>query len=469
MLIKVSPKGVRMAWSLTSSPIHRLPDEVLSHIFHLCLHDDFDESNDQHLSPRIFTKICKRWTHVALTNKSLWSNVTMSLPLTPAQFIETNIRLLRSRPHPIDIHLDFRDPLWDWDEETHSFGVTEMSTVIRTLLPHVDRWHKLIVLTDTWAPIFCLLLTIGCVADSAPVLSTISLSRCNAYFAAKGETFTPKCLEAPIKLFGGIHLERLRHLSLVGVHVDWTGSYLADLQQLELKYHASNVMPSIDQFVRILDSCPRLKTLSIIGWGPRLGVAAESNGHGDKVPHGQHSRSTEVIGLECLTRFAFGFVDVEYAVGLLSLFRFPALQRLELEDVSSTINPFEERDCSAILKFVTGNRPCNDTEENEAQRLPLDRITSLELRGICASFDTFVAFFGCAMNLEHLILNQTNEEAIRSLGAPTDGSDIPGIVCPCLRTLHCQNVDEEVIGNTVATRHVAGGRKLDVVIVEQNG
>jgi hypothetical protein len=462
------------AWSLSSSsPIRRLPDEVLSHIFHLCL-TRRHESNESQISPRLFTHICKRWTNVALAHSGLWCNISMTFPLTPAQLLETNILLLRSKAHPIDIQLDFRDPQWDWEEEeTHQFGFLEMTMVIRTLLPHVARWRRLAVLTDTWLPIFCFLVTTSCSVESAPMLRSLSLSRCNAYFAGKGEMFKPESLRPPLKLFGGIPLTQLRNVSLVGVHIDWSRTHLVNLHQLELKYHASDVMPSLDEFLDILSACPDLTKLSIIGSGPRLEYGTHTH-----FPEPEPEPEPAAVGPRCspspvsfhpaitldrLTRFAFGFVDVTYAVDVLSLFRLPALREMEIEDVSLTLNPYEERDASAVLKFLTSNRVRSIAAAPGALGIPLDQITSLELRGLCAGRDDFSSFFSHMTSLECLVLSDTSDEAVLSLNSRPHALEV---ICPVLNVLHCRDMDSKTVVETVVGRSGIGARALKLLILE---
>ncbi len=452
----------RKAWSLSPSPIHLLPDEVLAHIFHLCLTRN-RESNESQISPRLFTHICKRWAAIALANSAMWCNIAMTFPLTRAQLLETNIRLLRSKSHPIDIQLDFRDPQWDWEEEdTHQFGFLEMTMVIRTLLPHVSRWRKLAVLADTWLPIFTLLVTTSCSVESAPMLSSLSLSRCNAYFAGKGEVFKPESLRPPLKLFGGIPLTQLRKVSLVGVHIDWSRSHLVNLHQLELKYHASDVMPSLDEFLDILSACPHLTKLSLIGSGPRF-PEYENQPQSPRLdsPRGTPSPIIHpVITLERLTCFAIGFVDVTYAVDLLSLFRLPALREMEIEDVSLTLDPYEEgRNASAVLKFLTSNRMRSIAAApgSSSPGVPLDQITSLELRGLCAGRDDFASFLGHMISLERLVLGDTNGEAVLSLNSRPHGPE--EAVCPDLTALHCRDVDSKNVVEAVVGRNGTGGAR----------
>ena len=392
----------------------------------------------------------------------------MTFPLTRAQLLETNILLLRSKTHPIDIQLDFRDPQWDWEEEeAHRFGFLEMTMVIRTLLPHVARWRRLAVLTDTWLPIFCFLVTTSCSVESAPMLRSLSLSRCNAYFAGKGEMFKPESLRPPLKLFGGIPLTQLRNVSLVGVHIDWSRTHLVNLHQLELKYHASDVMPSLDEFLDILSACPDLTKLSIIGSGPRLEYGTHAQfSEPEPEPAGTGPRCSPssasfhpAITLDRLTRLAFGFVDVMYAVDVLSLFRLPALREMEIEDVSLTLDPYEERDASAVLKFLTSNRVRSIAAAPGALGIPLDQITSLELRGLCAGREDFSSFFSHMTSLERLVVSDASDEAVLSLNSRPHA---PEVICPGLNVLHCRDMDPKIVVETVVGRSGIGARALKI-------
>ena len=345
--------------------------------------------------------------------------------------------------------------------------------VIRTLLPHVARWRRLAVLTDTWLPIFCLLVTTSCSVESAPMLRSLSLSRCNAYFAGKGEMFKPESLRPPLKLFGGIPLTQLRNVSLVGVHIDWSRTHLVNLHQLELKYHASDVMPSLDEFLDILSACPDLTQLSIIGSGPRLEYGTHTH-----FPEPEPESESAAVAPRCtpspvpfhpsitldrLTRFAFGFVDVTHAVDVLSLFRLPALREMEIEDVSLTLNPYEERDASAVLKFLTSNRVRSIAAVPGALGIPLDQITSLELRGLCAGRDDFSSFFSHMTSLECLVLGDTSDEAVLSLNSRPHA---PEVVCPVLNVLHCRDMDSKAVVETVVGRSGIGARALKLLILE---
>ncbi|KAF8824125.1 hypothetical protein HHX47_DHR9000471 [Lentinula edodes] len=306
--------------------------------------------------------------------------------------------LSRSRSYPLDILLDFRDEEWDWEEEDHLFTHDAAKEIISVILPHSKRWRHIEFFTDTWAPIHAFLdLTRD--IDDLPVLKSVALSRCNAYFARKGECFKPVELKEPITLFTGGRLPALRDLALVGVHVDWRQSVMVNLLELELKFHAYDVLPTLGEFTNILISCPELERLSIVGWGPRLDAT--------------FTDTRRVISMAKLTRLIFGFVDVEYAVMLLSLFHLPSLYELDLEDVAAIVDPIGSSDASTLLTLLE----VSSTElDAETCFFPLQQVDYLGLRSIRSSEAVFTQFLRRFSSLEKINLSDADSALLTALG-----------------------------------------------------
>ena len=61
------------------------------------------------------------------------------------------------------------------------------------------------------------------------------------------------------------------------------------------------------------------------------------------------------IQLQHLVEISFGFVDVNYAIKVLSLFELPSIQNFRLEDVAFTLNPMDYpiQNVSPILDWLT--------------------------------------------------------------------------------------------------------------------
>ncbi|KAF8172254.1 hypothetical protein K438DRAFT_1612125, partial [Mycena galopus ATCC 62051] len=223
------------------SDIARLPTELLSKIFMLAIGQHAPrEPTPLTMSPTTISHVGRRWRQVALATGNLWTTIVLTFPTSSEQITRTLVWLARSKTCPLDIFLDFRDPEWDWEEDTHGFRWVDMEAVLtHILLPFAPRWRTLELLTDTWAPIFAFLVHTRPVGASLNELETLSLARCNAYLARRGEVFGPAALGQHLPLFGfgamGMEVEGppgLRQVMLTGVHIDWSVAPLANLARL---------------------------------------------------------------------------------------------------------------------------------------------------------------------------------------------------------------------------------------------
>ncbi|KII86278.1 hypothetical protein PLICRDRAFT_283838 [Plicaturopsis crispa FD-325 SS-3] len=446
------------------SPIQKLPIELISYIFSLTVHGNCQRLDKiQHAI--IISHVCARWRAVALSISHLWTTIVLTHPTTKVQISRTVTWLLRSRQSSLDIALDFRDPGWDWVETNHSFQWQNMENIVRLLLPHVSRWGALELLTDTWAPIFTFLWYTRHV-QSAPALHTLSLSRCNAYLASKGQAFRPADLKTPVPWFnGGSALKSLRSVSLAGVHVDWAACGLRDLRELEFKYHAGDVMPSVAQFVEILNACPDLTRLSIVGWGPQF--VAES---------ADVEEYRSIIRLPKLTHLSIGIVDVDHTIDVLSLFDLPALEAFDLADTMSGLGIQEAEDVSRILEFLTAGQlslPPTSSETSPRCVFPLQNLRSLELRGIHAQDVATARFIHACRSLECLSLvdmHCTTLDALRPTAPPYEPYK-PVHPCPVLSQLYCVRMRAvaSLLMDVLVDRLRAGGLALPSTTLDARG
>ncbi len=154
--------------------------------------------------------------------------------------------------------------------------------VLHLLLPHIQQWRSLDILTDIWAPMFAALDKINplIMSYSAPRLESLTLSRCNEYASFSPEFYPSEmkdstlfsfdeCVASPENL--GDLIPSLRHLKLQGVHVEWT--------VLELNYHSRDVCPSLEVFHQLLGSSSRLESLAVSELGCLgLGFTCRSTG-----------------------------------------------------------------------------------------------------------------------------------------------------------------------------------------------
>ncbi|OJA11618.1 hypothetical protein AZE42_05474 [Rhizopogon vesiculosus] len=426
----------------STSTIGVIPDELLSAIFHFATHD-FHDCYDAIFHAITISHVCQHWRNVSLSTTSLWTVIVLTFPTHRNQFFRTVSCLTRSRSRPLHLYMDFRDPAWNWDETSHLFNWKNMENVMRLLLPHAHRWRKIELLTDTWAPIFTFL-SYASRIKSAPMLHDIVLSRCNAFFAAKGELFRPSAMRSPIAWFGGgSALHSLRRVSLAGVHIDWASSGLSGLFELELKYHASEVMPTLQEFCSIISACPELERLSILGWGPQIDT--------DAVVPKQRS-----LRLAHLQDFAFGFIDVDYAVDLLSLFHFPALKALSLEDLSPSVDPSHLCDSSRLLDYLTAaHQGCCASSSHTSPctaccPYPLSSLSSLELRGLTSREASLCRFLQETPTLDDLVLSSLDGSNVQAIAPGLISSSL----CPSLRDLTFKDANSSTIAALSASLQV---------------
>ncbi|KAJ6566800.1 hypothetical protein B0H19DRAFT_990553 [Mycena capillaripes] len=445
------------------SDIDRLPNELLSSIFTFAIEQHcHDESNTLTISPTTISHICHRWRQVALETGSLWANIVLTFPTSNEQLTRALTWLSRSKTYRLDILLDFRDPDWDWeDEETHGFRWADMEAVLHLLLPCAARWRTIELLTDTWAPIFAFLLHTRNLGPSLKNLEKLHLARCNEYFARKGQVFEPSVLGQHLPLFGGEDavVPRLRQVMLTGVHIDWSAPPLANLTKLELKYQAADVMPTIGHFTQILAASPNLEILAIVGRGPQF---AAVEGVSSTAIHGGSAQADEgplqgTIKLARVTQFTFGFVDVNYAVELLSLFNLPALCELSVEDVSASLQHQPSDDADVLLNWLASTAhdtsispPVLDNAVDSTSaspwRLPLGQLHTLALHSIHAPRPSFARFYDACSELSTLRLYDVCDDALEALG----GNQAE--LLPRMDTLIARGVDKEIFTRVVDGR-----------------
>lgn len=446
--------------SLTKSPMQTLPNELLCYIFYSATHDSSDRRDS--MIPFVVSHVCRRWRSVSLSTGNLWTSIILSFPMSLSRLYRATIWLARSKHYPLDILMDFRDPSWDWDEDTHAFRWQWMETIMRFLLPHAGRWWRLELYTDTWAPIFAFLWYTRRVA-SVPMLESITLSRCNAYFAGAGHVFEPVALKQPVPLFGGLPLDKLREVCLSGVHVDWSNTGLRNLTSLEFKYHASDVLPSLAQFIDLLTASPNLEHLTILGWGPQIDNTSDVAISSDEDDHFMSLRRVQrSILLPRLTRFFLGFVDVDYVIQLLSLFCCPAVEELSFEDISASFNPYDYQDATPLLECMVSNHvsrcssPSHSSTCCTTASFPLSQVHTLELQRVHSTRTSFSRFLNEFTSLKDLSLVDVRNDVLQALQpqSPTSPAtdNLPYLPCPALSHLTCRRVDPNAVMETVNCR-----------------
>ncbi|KAK1228180.1 hypothetical protein PQX77_008789 [Marasmius sp. AFHP31] len=456
--------------------------------------------------PLALSHVCARWRKISISKPSLWTRVVLLNPVLDSAQIERTVTwLTRSEPQPLEILLDFRvSDWWDHDEpeeNDHPFTVEMLESVLKILLRYVGQWKTFEMLTDTWEPMHAFLCHINTVdevggAVKAPLLQSLALSRCNEYLVTKGASFQPDDLKEPVALFGGdsAELERLRDVSLTGVHVDWTRSCLRNLHVLSLKFHSADVMPSLPEFESMLSACPKLEGLTVLGWGPVLHDGSDGS---HKAKTGSNPQeSMPVLHLPSLKRLSYGFVDANYAIRFLRLLSMPSLHSFELQDLAasvSQVNLDAPLDCTPLIEWLILNHQDHSwSSPGPCHHIPLGQIERLELEGLRSSKETFARFLRAFALLKKICLYNADRNVMSALhpGSSSRDESLPGPtaiegrerrrqrssaslmpLCPQLAHMVCRRVDYKSLLEMVSARcqEGSGVQPLQTLEIDSSG
>ncbi|KAF4609474.1 hypothetical protein D9613_012327 [Agrocybe pediades] len=369
--------------SSSPSPISKLPTELLSEIFTLCVQHAYaatgtsnpEEELETHTPPAInsdtvrvpltLASVSCRWRAIVHGQSNLWTSLCISPELITEEMQgktmidPTHIHscLRRSRQSSLNILIDARDAHWNFMEEGVGetvgavskpplFSSEHMKTVISLLIPAISRWQSLSILTDTWAPMHAALCMINAAlaTNGAPRLESLTLMRCNDFVS-----FSPRFQPMDLKDVGFLSLPRpgseypygilpsLKHLSLRGVHADWDilgcalHSPIHKLESLELASHCGDVRPSVEQFHSLLSSvAPSLKKLRICGSGPNISNDAEDLSAAPQAV----MRENDPVQLPQLQNISIGYRSSLEGRTVLRMLDAPNARKLLLEDAT---------------------------------------------------------------------------------------------------------------------------------------
>lgn len=387
-----------------SSPISKLPVELLSYIFVLGTHSSADVPSSDEAGrnplfntesvkvPLAFAGVSRHWGRVARNTPGLWTSLCITVEMVKrlseddddaSSLLNTahlTSYLALSRNYPLDILIDARDQDWDFFEPeipseyefntyTPPFSPDHMASVISLLLPHISRWRSLHILTDSWAPMHSALLHINpCITSfGAPLLESLTLMRCNDFVSFSPE-FQPRDMKSPAFLSSVTPssqkdlLPRLKHLSLRGVHVEWASlvnvlstSTGGGLHSLELSSHCSDVRPTLTEFQQLLGASLHLRKLAISGSGPF--VPDDVDDIVDVIHHDLDS-----VPLPHLHSITLGYRTALEGQTVLELLNAPNAKVLVLEDATYPGDP-EEVDAGSLLTYI-GTGEFYDADHN---------------------------------------------------------------------------------------------------------
>ncbi|EIN13955.1 hypothetical protein PUNSTDRAFT_56561 [Punctularia strigosozonata HHB-11173 SS5] len=244
-------------------PINDLPNEILVEIFRFACWHPGGPSNST--NQRLWlTWVCRRWRAVALTDMTIWNDICFrdSWPFT-----RSLAWLERAGSAPLDLRICEQQAVTQASQHAR-LDAARMSNLMDRIMTKVAQIRVFIASVDDWDPALIILDRFRKTSTCPTLLERFELYRVGRPLAWIGPGYQPAELRQAMPLCGGT-APSLRHLTLAGIHVDWTGSSLHNLTSLDLRRIALNASPDIACFRIILRSSPELRQLTLYGAGPR--------------------------------------------------------------------------------------------------------------------------------------------------------------------------------------------------------
>ncbi|KAG8913498.1 hypothetical protein FRC02_005458 [Tulasnella sp. 418] len=232
-----------------ASTLLRCPDEIISEIFLYLV----DSAPIKHRYQYLYNLqlVCSQFYHVSEMTTTLWTCIDSDLleceGITNASHL-IDMLLRKSKNAPLDIRIQFRadcpgGTLWLLDR----------------VVPYVHRWRSFFPscvikprASRSWLQEVQESLQRLCMMK-APQLRKFDLSLMKAQSLPELST-----------LFDDF-APRLQWLDIIGIPISWDSPILSGLTRLGLSAWNGTSTPTVDQYQRVLLSCPRLEILKIKG------------------------------------------------------------------------------------------------------------------------------------------------------------------------------------------------------------
>ncbi|KAJ7644092.1 hypothetical protein FB45DRAFT_896886 [Roridomyces roridus] len=431
--------------------------------------DDDDDEDDEDDRPfqELASHVCRHWREIALGTHTLWTRVEFEghpnmerarawidrangLPLEITvdctSMHEPGAHDDDPEPEPQEVLLVSYDPTTGTLTSTTHTGpplpnleappqqpcvpVEGLVAILDMIIPHVEQWRVLEIHVNTYDYMHKVMQRLAA-CSSAPILEEFGLYTYDD--TEEYNVFEPPELATRLVPFHGI-VPRLTHVSFWGVHIAWdeSTSFLRELRDIELAYHAKDVRPSFETFRAILDASPQLEVLSLCLSGPV----------GDM----------ETVEVPSLRGLVLCYLESEYAKPLMQALVLPALEELTLAMQDEDFTEF-------ATQLATPAR-------GEARSL-LSGLTSLKLKSLPCSNAAAAAFMGQLSGLRRLNLNCSGEDEMMQffelLQEVAPGQTAP-LYCPKLETLRIEGVDGPLVRKLITTRRTAGAPIDDLSI-----
>jgi len=386
----------------------------------------------------------------AIETPSLW--IAIKFGDEPAPFTRCKTWIERSKNLLIDIEIDCtfnadppeRDLSEEFDEEEEEtrvpfFSLEDVTEILSIITPHLSRWRGLEVQVGD----FTYMHVVTTALASLPSAASLEVLQLYCYGEEGDEEeedydhFRPATLREPFPVLFSGHAPKLTHIALWGVHIAWSvdkNTFLHNLKDLELAYHAEDVRPSWEEFQQIMLGSPELDTLSLCLSGP------------SGQPNEWHSETPiELARLKNL-------VLANHMPAYIS----PLINHLNMLNVTSLALDFDMDDFSDFARQLATPRP-------GTSKSLLKGLEHLKISGLPCGQGTIDVMYEQLGNLRSINLKMEedylDEEFFKRLGKPIVHSSTTtpaAFYCPNLDTLTTAGIDGRAMRLFVEARKQAG-------------
>ncbi|EDR05815.1 uncharacterized protein LACBIDRAFT_329425 [Laccaria bicolor S238N-H82] len=321
-----------------TSPIRRIPREILQEIFTNCIPTDHPAVMSEREAPLLIGRVCSSWRSMSQSTPELWTSIHVSIPGTtlipsrtsPADYALVSNRvaelrtaalqewLQRSASLPVDISFIQGE---DWTHGPFNFNRNtslKPHPVVDTILSVSRRWRKLTVAAQ--GPGMVSLLT---QPSDLPLLETLDLT-----FPTMEQSIVSEVPKLKCNVFRTPSLRRLSLFQSSGDCLDYPVDW-ANLTDLAIEGYLGEGL-RLHQAMYLLSQCPQLIRCSL-----EISMPEEA-------PH-QYSPLT-LYNLRCLS--IFEGVDITSMFENLDL---PALREVEYH-TSLAPNPHKKPSLLTLLR-----------------------------------------------------------------------------------------------------------------------
>ena len=438
---------------LTIFGLHKitLPIDIIYHIIDIGTFDSGD-IEDYMLFPLRMSHVCRAWRSMTLNTSRLWRTIAYKappklpkLPLMrgtlqrPTEYYPLICLFLeRSEERSIDIHLDLRQPDYNYSVVEHDVTGKghPIDNLLSVLTPHASRIKTFTFISNNWTDVVQVLRH-HIYTLNMPNLERFELTRAHlsqtfrpTFDRPSLGTWIPFCVQ-PIDMAQllasrvvqdehkwpkakQVKWPKVKHVVLVGVPLAWRLWSFYDLTSLKLNYLAGNELLSAKNMRHVFRAvAPALQHLEIHGSSPVV----------------DDSDKQSQVELPRLETLSIGFARTSQVTWLTKTLLTPALTSLEIVDIFQcyyqycrhveAVEPKGEPSTRDVTKL------CGEMLEH--MPFPLDKITHLTLR--------------------YLILGQLGgEDFVPAVG--TDYASLPPaarflLSLPALDTLTLESTDFE--------------------------